>query len=272
MVRARLLLLCACGAWFATASPARAGVISSFDSAGDVVTSPTRAPGTWYTDRYAPAGFASGQSGGGRTGVLQQSISSADSAANRPGAFGSAFYNTQGRAYDLAPGATGLGIELFVSQDWAGLNQNVAGAEGRLASLWGTGVDGSNTVSAYPIIEFNNQTGGFRVWNGTGWDNVGGFSGYGKWYDLGIELAGGNFNYYVNGSLVGSTSADGSVGLSSVILQGYNAGNSYDAYWDNARDAALAPVSAVPEPATLAVFGGLGLAAVGYRVRRNRSA
>ena len=51
-------------------APAQAGIINTFDAPGAVVLSPTQAAGTWYTDRYAPASFASGLSGGGRNGVL----------------------------------------------------------------------------------------------------------------------------------------------------------------------------------------------------------
>jgi hypothetical protein len=49
-------------------SPLQASIINTFDNLGDVILSPTQAPGTWYVDRYPPAGFAAGQIGGGRTG------------------------------------------------------------------------------------------------------------------------------------------------------------------------------------------------------------
>ncbi len=162
-----------------------------------------------------------------------------------------------------------MGIELYISSEWANLNQDVPGSQGRLAGFWGTAVDASDTIKAYPIIEFNNQLnsggGGFRIWDSTSasWTNVSGFVGYGQWYDLGIELSGANFNYYVNGIFVGSTSSNGSTAISNVILQGYNAGNTYDIYWDNLRTSAV-----IPEPATLGVLGAMGLSALGFRVRR----
>ena len=58
-----------------------------------VTTGNSQAAGTWYTDRYAPAGFTAPVSfmGGNR---LKQTILSADSVNNRPGAYPSAFYNT----------------------------------------------------------------------------------------------------------------------------------------------------------------------------------
>jgi hypothetical protein len=68
----------------------------TFDFNTPVVTGATQAPGVWYTDRYAPAGFSSPDFFDGDNRLLH-SISAADSATNRPGAFSSAFYNTQGR-------------------------------------------------------------------------------------------------------------------------------------------------------------------------------
>src|SRR5262245_15368973 len=119
-----LLLLC-------LAVPTKADILSTFDNPGDVTLSPTQAPGVWYTDRYAPAGFASRQMApDGRLGTLLQSISAADNNAGRPAAFSSNFYNTQGRKYDLAAGMTSLGIQLYVPSVWNGLAQNIPGAEG----------------------------------------------------------------------------------------------------------------------------------------------
>ncbi|WP_235905656.1 hypothetical protein, partial [Tautonia marina] len=40
-------------------SGTQAGQIFTFDNAGDVTLSPTQTAGSWYTDRYAPAGFVS---------------------------------------------------------------------------------------------------------------------------------------------------------------------------------------------------------------------
>jgi hypothetical protein len=262
--RSLVALLIVAGSW----SSANAGIINTFDTPGDVILSNTQAPGTWYIDRYPPAVFAAGQTGGSRTGVLRQQINASDADGLRPSGFNGPFYNTQGRKFDFAPGITQMGIELFIPSTWANLNQNVSGAEGRLASFWGTAVNTGNAISAYPIIEFNNQlnsgAGGFRIWNNGSWINVSGFVGYDQWYDLGIELSGANFNYYVNGTFVGSTAALGSAALSNVILQGYNAGNTYDIYWDNLRDLAV-----IPEPATFAILGIIGLSAWGYKVRRH---
>lgn len=58
-------------------------------------------PGTWQQDRYAPAVFANGGTVAGRSDVLNLGVAVADSQANRPPAFASTFYNTQGRGLVL---------------------------------------------------------------------------------------------------------------------------------------------------------------------------
>src|SRR5437667_9181517 len=188
--------------------PAASGAIFSFDAPGDVTLSATQSPGTWYTDRYAPAAFASGMTApDGRPGTLLEIISALDSSSHRPSAFSSAFYNTQGRKHDLDPGVSHLSIDLFIPGIWDALAQTEN--RGRLASLWGTGLDSSHQISAYPIIEFNNNVDGastnaFRVWNdftGT-WSVVPGFAGYDQWYTLGIDIGGGQERFFVNGNLV----------------------------------------------------------------------
>jgi hypothetical protein len=255
------------------APAARASVINTFDAPGDVITSNTAGPGVWFTDRYAPAAFTAGQAGGGRTGTLLHSISAADANGLRPGGFNSTFYNTQGRQFTLSPNTNGLFIDLYVPASWNALSQNVSGAEGRLASLWGVALDGSSAIAGYPIIEFNNNRDGmggdgFRTFdpiNGV-WVNATGFTGYDQWYRIGFTLDNGLYTYFVNGQS-GNTFLDTDPNpanrFGAVILQGYNAGNSYDINWDN-----LGTNAAVPEPISLVVFGGLVLA--GGLVARRR--
>jgi hypothetical protein len=232
----------------------------TFDSA--VTLSPTQAAGTWYTDRYAPAGFTSPVSFMGDN-RLRQSISSADSSTNRPASFSGAFYNTQGRKYDLNPFVDTMSIELFIPSAW--------GTNGfRNAGFWGTGVDNSNATTAFPIIEFasnsDEATGGrLRALDGAGWQSMGlptGFA-YDQFYKLNITLAGGQFNYSVGDASL-SVSANGTTSIANVILQGHNttAGRDYDIHWDN--------LQAVPEPASMAAIG-LGILGLARRRKANKA-
>jgi hypothetical protein len=276
----RLTLAAAVLGLLAAAGPARAGTVISFDSPGDVVLSSTPASGTWYPDRYAPNGFASGETGGGRTGVLTESISSNDAAADRPPTYSGTFYNTQGRTFQLPAGTTSTSIEMYVDPAWQSLNQTVpAVSTGRLASFWGVADDSGNNPLAYPIIEFNNNTdgsgtSGFRLWNDAAgvWENVAGFTGYGQWYTLGISLSGGVISYAIDGTPVGTDPYVGTATiLGEVILQGYNAGNSYDISWDN-LSAPQASISAVPEPPALIPASMALVLCAGFAWTRRRAA
>ena len=234
----------------------------NFDSA--VTTGSSQAPGVWYTDRYAPAGFTSpvGFLGDNR---LKQSIATADGANNRGSSYASGFYNTQGRKYDLNSGTISMSIDLYIDSSWANTGR-------RMAGFWGTAVDAGNVIQAYPIIEFasNTDTDGsgarFRAWDSTtGWVSMGGLPtgfAYDTFTTLSIDLVGSNFVYSV-GDLTTSVSALGATRIRNVILQGHNtqAGVDYDIYWDNFN---AAPV---PEPFTMVLAGGALAAAIRRRRR-----
>lgn len=272
----RFVLLLSVAVAVGLASSAALAAVQSFDGAVTLGT------GGWYVDRYAPAGFVGGQTApDGRTGTLKESISQNDSLSSRPSPYQYTFYNTQGRKYDVGTSSS-LFVQLYVPSDWDALDQTAAdlSSTGRLASLWGTGFDASNNVTAYPIIEFNTNVDGssgnaFRVWNdvtGT-WSVVSGFSGFNKWYDLGfVQEPLGVQKFYVNGTLVSSVASDPTTSnLGNVMLQGYNAGNSYDIYWDDLRTAGE---GAIPEPMSLVIWsllGGLGLVFIKWQHGRKNA-
>jgi hypothetical protein len=206
-------------------------VTNTFDSA--VTLSPTQAPNTWYTDRYAPAGFQTAVFAGGNR--LKQSISAADCSSCRGGGFTSSFYDTQGRKFDIS--GNQMSIDLYVPAAWASTNK-------RMAGFWGTAFDSTNAVSSFPIIEFTSDGGTprFRAFdvNTGAWHDLGlptGFA-YDNWYTLQTQLVGHSWVYTVGDktwTIAEDPSFPLSVTIGNAILQGHNnaAGVTYDIYWDN---------------------------------------
>ncbi|MBK7761984.1 MAG: hypothetical protein IPI46_01255 [Bacteroidetes bacterium] len=207
-----------------------------------ITLAPTEAAGVWYTDRYAPNGFASQFAFGGDDRLLQ-SINVADAAANRPGGFSSAFYNTQGRAFNLTDGTTYSEIKMFVPSAWATSNK-------RMAGFWGVAVNGSNTVTGYPIVEFTSDVSNprFRAYDNGTWVDLGlptGFT-YDSWVTCKMELlSDGQFAFSAGDKhYVSTTFGPTSVKIKSNILQGHNydaalgsidggPGVTYDIMWDD---------------------------------------
>ena len=248
------LKLAAISIGLAAAVSAQATVLT-FDV--PVTTSATQAPDTWYTDRYAPAGFQVTNFDGDNR--LQHTISAADGASSRPGAFSSSFYNTQGRKYDLSTSTTSLSVDLYVDDLWASTGR-------RMAGLWGTAFDATDTVSFFPILEFAN--GQFQYWNGGALIAAGLPANfvYDDWYNLSIELVGTDWIYEIDGVPLATVPAGGSTYIGNAILQGYNttAGVDFDIYWDNLS---FNGVTAVPEPGSAALVGAALLAGWGLRRR-----
>lgn len=256
------------GVSMAAAGAAGAASITAQTFDTDPVLGANQAPGVWYTDRFAPAGFESEFFAGDNR--LAHTISSGDGASGRPSNFSSAFYNTQGRKFDTF-GATSISVDFYA--DAAFQND-----PGRIAGIWGTGVlgDGS-TISAYPIIEF--ASGGFQIY-----DSIADGDGFGfvspdtapvfafdTFVTLGIVLDTVNdvFNFFIGGQHIHTEEAGGTQSIANIILQNINTDTGVDrtVYWDNVTAAGPTPV---PVPAALpllaAAIAGLGFA--GWRKRR----
>lgn len=189
--------------------------------------------GLWNVDRFAPNGFeAQVTAPDGRMNTLKHAIVAASGQTN-------GFVNTQGRKYLVHPDTRETQVELYVPADWALTGK-------RMAGLWGLGMNVSDAITAYPIIEFTSDGGTprFRGWENGIWTDMGlpaSFT-YGQWVTLKIRLLpDGEFRYTVGateGDLSLTTSVYstlGTVSLDNIFLQGHNTevGVTYDIFWDN---------------------------------------
>ena len=249
------------GASIALAGQAGATTITEQTFDTDPILGASQAPGVWYTDRFAPAGFESEFFDGDNR--LAHTISSADGATSRPSGFASSFYNTQGRKFDTA-GANSISVDFYVDSAF----QNDSG---RIAGIWGTGFAGDgSTITHFPIIEFANSA--FQVWDGTQFvaPTTAPIFSFDTFVNLAIVLDTVNdvFNFSIAGQEVLTTGASGTQSIGNIILQNINteAGVDRTVYWDNLTAEAVAPV---PVPAALpllaAAIAGLGFA--GWRKR-----
>lgn len=216
-----------------------------------------QAPGVYYTDRYAPAGFVSASFMGDSR--LKHSISTADSFGNRPPSYQSTFYNTQGRKLDIdMPVGQTLGIDLYIDPTWIGGTPAV-----RRADLWATGFDGTNAISSFPIMGFASNdpadesnpipaspTPRWRIWddiNGV-WINLLTPPTAG-WHRLEITLTSSSLVYKLDSVVAQTLPNSNTVRFGNTILQAYNFGNAghpvgfnYDVYWDNLTVGPRGPV------------------------------
>jgi hypothetical protein len=203
------------------------------------------APTGWTTDRYAPTSFSNVGTFQGRNNVLGIGITSAGNLANRPAAYQSTFYNTQGRQYQVAGGASSsISADLWIPTNWRD------SANGSFRSdMWGVMTDGSS-VTDYPIVGFTDYGGAsrFRVWdqdNG-GWIDLATTVNYGAWNSLSIDFTGSSYVYSINGVVAFTDSTiGGSTGFQAIIMQAYNFADpngvpganpvDYTADWSNAQ-------------------------------------
>jgi hypothetical protein len=235
------------------------------------------APAGWSTDRYAPANFSDIGSYQGRGNVLAIGISGADSLANRPSAYQSGFYNTQGKGHAMSGGAGSvLSADVYVPAVWGDASNSHVRTD-----MWGVMSNASNAVTDYTIIGFTNYGGDarLRVWDSDvngGWVDVLSLASFNDWMSLSIDFTGSSYVYSVNGNAVYTDNTiGGSTQFSSVLMQAYNFGDAsiaganavdYTAHWANTQAAA------VPEPTDLALIGVGMLGFVAARRRAKKSA
>jgi hypothetical protein len=136
--------------------------------------------------------------------------------------------------------------ELYVSSSWETATTNVG--------MWGT-INTSVGVNRYPLFVFRHVGSDIGFYgfdyNGTTGSSSNYFlvapvTSFDTWYNLSMSYSATSLNYYINGNLVYQYS-DPYISyydtIGSIILNSYNAGLSYDVYWDNVG---TAPVSEPP--------------------------
>ncbi len=255
----------------------------------DTFSNPTLDP-NWVSDRYpAPQGtnaaaqtiatIVTDPTNASNT-VLQLSITTANDAANRPAAFSSTFYNTQGitnQGINVTAPWT-LSADLYVNSDMLSTTGQMERTD-----LWGRDSNPDENSAYYPIIGMTNasatdpfnqsagdRTARWRVWDSNtvnGWVDLTDATPTAGWHDLSVVYNGTTFVYSIDGTQVytetpASAAAVGD--LANVYLEAYNFGSgNYNVLWDNV-DAA----SQVPEPASgaLMAIGGL------FLLKRRRAA
>lgn len=174
----------------------------------------------WTVDRYNADTYTFPVAFSGRSDVMRIDLGPNGYADNRPPAFTSQFYSTQG-----IKGTTGLpggeafaSVDLYVPAAWNfnatstqdGTHQNNFYGNFTTVGLWGQ-IDGTAPAgtNGFPILRFRNagEVAGNYIY---GWDDnlgqnipsAGAVVNYNGWNNFRIEYRGDRYNYFLNGVLV----------------------------------------------------------------------
>lgn len=224
-----------------------------------------RSQSEWSFDRWPPSSFANIGPFNGRQNVLELGLTQAFALPNRPPAYQTTFYNTQGRRIALGtrpPNSSFVG-SLWLPSSW--LSSDPGSAQlNRRSDLWGVLMPGATGLTcdfeacnAFAVIGFTNAdpvnpttNGGsarFRVFDsqlpGDGWFNVPSATVPlvgDSWNNLCITWTGPTIEYRINDVLVYTDStvvpdvpAGPLTNFSEAIVQGYNFGSDYAIRWSH---------------------------------------
>ncbi|GAB2697275.1 PEP-CTERM sorting domain-containing protein [Aliiglaciecola aliphaticivorans] len=233
----KLIKIAVLGSAFVTLSSQATLVTKTFDN-GDSLAD-------FSVDRAAPAGFQI---------VSNELVMSIDGSTFGAGA--SAFYDTQGMKIDTT-GSNFVSIDMYIDSAWTNSE--------RFAGMWGVGLNDSNTISSYPILEFqgagvNSPDAGLAIWDNA-WVDVVSLFNIDEFNTIAYKAANNGVQYYVNGTMVYSETASGTSSFGDIILNAKNDGNSFDVRYDNLT------YGVVSEPGAMALLG-LGMLAMGLRRRK----
>jgi hypothetical protein len=193
----------------------------------------------WVVDRAVPSGGFDSTSFEGRDDVLEMRVDPNNRST------GSSFFHTEGLLRQT-PGAVALRADLYVDPDWVG--QDIR------AGLWGVGHDELGERSAFPIIEYHQDTttgfAGWRVWDSEigDWVQHPGGAVYGEWATLEIVLDTDNNVFIVSVDGVSDTTPGlDSATLGEAIFNMFNYGPGTPAYDVHFSDFAVGVAFPTPE-------------------------
>ncbi|NDV92824.1 hypothetical protein GTH32_16765 [Alteromonas sp. 345S023] len=176
----------------------------------------------WQTDRCAPDNVAV------TGGELVLTIDAQSSCLTQIG-----FYHTQGIKLDIGE-ANFLSVDMYVDSAWTD--------QARFAGIWGVLYDSNDTISNYPILEFqlpdltSAANGGFDVWDSVhgGWlDLLATVFNLDGWNTLSMSLMDGFVTYTVNGNVLARVADTDSAYIGEVILNAKNEEAGYTVRYDN---------------------------------------
>lgn len=164
------------------------------------------------------------------------------------------FYDTQGMKLDIGQ-STFMSIDMFIDSEW--INDE------RYGGVWSIAYNNSDSISAYPILEFQGANGGSVASydSNLGWADFSTLFNFDAFNTFAFEVNNAGVEYFINGTSVYTDSVSDVSYFGEVILNAKYDGSDYSVRYDNLTYGSVS----VSEPSTLAIFA-LGI--MGFASRR----